>query len=73
MIEMKKLSNSQKLEILIGKGVLFIIEVIIALGLFWLVCFCLNILVQAMLHNFWLTMTFVVLDFILIYRELKKI
>ena len=70
---MKKLSNSQKLEMLIGKGVLFIIEVIIALGLFWLVCFCLNVLVQVMLHNFWWTMTFVVLDFILIYRELKKI
>jgi hypothetical protein len=73
MIEMKKLSNSQKLEMLIGKGVLFIIEVIIALGLFWLVCFCLNVLVQTMLHNFWLTMTFVILDFVLIYRELKKI
>jgi len=67
---MKKM---EKIEMLIGKGVLFIIEVIIALGLFWIVCFCLKTLIDTMLHNFWLTMTFVVLDFVLIYRELKKI
>ena len=70
---MKKLSNSQKLEMLIGKGVLFIIGVVIMFSLFWVTCFCLKTLVNTMLHNFWLTMTFVVLDFILIYRELKKI
>ncbi len=70
---MKKLSNRQKLEMLIGKGVLFIIEVIIVMSLFWFACFCLNLLVQTMLHNFWLTLILVIIDFSLIFNELKKI
>ena len=70
MIIMKKM---EKIEMLIGKGVLFIIEILIGLGLFTLLCFGLNWLVTTMLHNFWLTFSFVVIDVLLITKELNKI
>lgn len=73
MIEMKKLSNSQKLEMLIGKGVLFILEVIILMLLFWFGLFILNIILEMMTTYFWFTMLFVILDILLIINELKKI
>ena len=70
---MKKLSNSQKLEMLIGKGVLFIIEVIIAMLLFWFGLFVLNTIIEMMTTHFWFTMLFVLLDIMLIIQELKKL
>ena len=62
----------EKIEILIGKGVLFIIELLIAFGLFTLFCFFLNWLITTMLHNFWLTFSFVAIDILLITKELNS-
>lgn len=70
---MKRLSNTQKLEMLIGKGVLFIIEVLIAMGLFCLGLFILNWMLEMMTTHFWFTMIFVILDIGLIINELRKI
>ena len=69
---MKRLSNTQKLEMLIGKGVLFIIEVLIAMGLFCLSLFILNWILEMMTTHFWFTMVFVILDIGLIINELRK-
>jgi len=59
----------EKVEMLLGKGILFLIGIAIALGLFTLLCFLLNWLVTTMLHNFWLTFSFVVIDILLIAKE----
>lgn len=59
----------ERIEMLIGKGVLFVIEVIIVMLLFWLCLFILNLILETMTHNFWLTMFVVVLDIILLLRE----
>lgn len=69
---MKRLSNTQKLEMLIGKGVLFIIEVLIVMGLFCLGLFILNWILEMMTTHFWFTMIFVILDIGLIINELRK-
>lgn len=66
---MKKI---EKVEMLLGKGILFLIGIAIALGLFTLLCFLLNWLVTTMLHNFWLTFSFVVIDVLLIAKELNS-
>lgn len=59
----------ERIEMLIGKGVLFTIEVIIAMLLFWLCLFILNLILETMAHNFWLTIFVVVLDIVLLVRE----
>lgn len=66
---MKKI---EKVEILLGKGILFLIGIAIALGLFTLLCFLLNWLMTTMLHNFWLTFSFVGIDILLITKELNQ-
>lgn len=63
----------EKIEMLIGKGVLFVLEVIIAMLLFWFGLFILNIIIEMMTTHFWFTMIFVILDIMLIINELKKI
>lgn len=70
---MKKLSNRQKLEMLIGKGVLFLVELSILFILFILGLHLLSWLINIMLNNFWFTMVLVVFDLILIFNELRKI
>lgn len=68
---MKKQNTiKEKIELLIGKGMLFIIEVLIMFGLFWLCLFILNWLIQLMTTHFWFTMLFVCLDIGLIFKEL---
>ena len=62
----------EKVEMLLGKGILFLIGIAIALSLFTLLCFLLNWLVTTMLHNFWLTFSFVVIDVLLITKELNS-
>lgn len=66
------MKTMEKIEMLIGKGVLFIIELLIAFGLFTLFCFLLNWLITTMLHNFWLTFSFVGIDILLITKELNQ-
>ena len=63
----------EKIEMLIGKGVLFILEVIILMLLFWFGLFILNIILEMMTTHFWFTMLFVILDIMLIINELRKI
>jgi len=66
---MKKI---EKVEMLLGKGILCLLGIAIALSLFTLLCFLLNWLVTTMLHNFWLTFSFVVIDILLITKELNN-
>lgn len=62
----------EKVEMLLGKGILCLLGIAIALGLFTLLCFLLNWLVTTMLNNFWLTFSFVVIDVLLITKELHS-
>jgi len=66
----KQKTIKEKIELLIGKGVLFILEVIFAMGLFCLSLFFLNWILEMMTTRFWFTMLFVCLDIGLIFKEL---